>query len=157
MPSFLGTKKGPAALAGAIVCLVMLAAYCVFQVRSGHCFTRRLAIGMSPLPDSIEKIMHHASMLGRQALHVLVASTAVESGECVRAEVARSACRPGHDACAPHAGRWCTRSCSGAGCSAPGSANLGTRLWLRCSATCSLWGPCSTGMVRLFFLGKFRV
>lgn len=33
VPAFLGQKEGIAALIGAIVCLITLVAYCVFQVR----------------------------------------------------------------------------------------------------------------------------
>jgi hypothetical protein len=33
VPAFLGQKEGIATLIGAIICLVTLVAYCVFQVR----------------------------------------------------------------------------------------------------------------------------
>ena len=135
VPAFLGQKEGIASLIGAIVCLVMLVAYCIFQVP------------------------RHRSQL----FHILV--TPVMCMQCAAVPVKRClllciACReisvpPRGTATAHLTGqgiviliwpacllRWCTRSCSGARWTARATGSGAAPPCARCSRTCRPLAAC---------------
>ena len=73
IPAFLGHKQGPASLAGAIVCVIILAAYCIFQVRIlqckhlGDCFRIMPCIGSRTLSRRTPSTqgLYHSGVLNR--------------------------------------------------------------------------------------------